>query len=158
MEGEAAESWSSLGMPQLDFLTPHPVYQALAPDRPRRHARYLQFLAIPLGSAFIYRIEECLRQNCVLGPLNYCLELEERLHQPVRPRLSGRPRKHYPDKLNYWQWLEQEAESALQGLGYQEIRLPLLDGTVDQSQWASALRSEGTMPSKGIGKRSYGPA
>jgi histidyl-tRNA synthetase len=137
------------GTQALDFLTPHSAYLSLAPDASARHSRYRQFLAMPLGASFSYRIEECLRQNCVLGTLNYCLELEARLRQPVRPRLNGRPRKHYPDKLSYWLWLEQEAQAGIQGHGYQEIRLPLLSGSSasgqDQAQWAAMLRSEGTM-------------
>lgn len=149
--GSELAAWNSgaayCGEQALGFLTPHSAYLALAAEDEARYARYRQFLSMPLGASFIYRIEECLRQNCVLGTLNYCLELEERLHHPVRPRLSGRPRKHYPDKLNYWLWLEQEARAGIQGLGYQEIRLPLLSGSSGQEQgkWAAMLRSEGTM-------------
>jgi len=143
--------WNSLrahtGHEALHFLTPHPVWLALAAEEPARWARYRQFLSTPLGASFISRVEDCLRQNCVLGTLNYCLELESQLHQPVRPRQSGRPRKHYPHRMNYWLWLEQEARSCIQGAAYREIRLPLLEaesggGTED---WPANLRSEGTL-------------
>lgn len=147
---QSGAPWNSSGVytgrEALDFLTPHPLYLALAADAALRHSRYRQFLSVPLGSSFIYRIEECLRQNCVLGTLNYCLELENRLHVPVRPRSSGRPRKHYPDRLDYWLWFEQEASHCIKGFDYHEINLPLLDGGAGrEGEWAAMLRSDGTM-------------
>jgi len=149
--GVVDELWSSArvhaGGEELNFLTPHASYLALAPDPAARFACYRQFLTMPLGASFVYRIEECLRQNCVLGSVNYCLELESRLHQAVRPQLSGRPRKHYPNKLNYWLWLEQEAQSCIQGYAYREIRLPVLEGRAGAPAptTSSILRREGTM-------------
>jgi histidyl-tRNA synthetase len=141
-------SWSSSpayqGELPLGFLSPHPAYLELASDAVARHAAYRQFLALPLAASFVFRIEACLQQNCVLGTLNYCLKLEEQLLQPVRPRQSGRPRKHFPDRLQYWLWLEQEAQSAIEGLAYQEIRLPLLESP-DAAGGEMVLRSEGTM-------------
>lgn len=145
-----AAPWCScaahLGEETLDFLTPHALYLALGPDPALRQARYSQFLTAPLGTSFVYRIEECLRQNCVLGPLNYCIELENRLHQPVRPRASGRPRKHYPDRIDYWLWFEHEATQSIKGFDYREINLPLFDGdTGRDGEWAALLRRDGTM-------------
>jgi histidyl-tRNA synthetase len=134
------------GEAPLDFLQPHPAYLSLAADSEARQARYQRFLALPLASSFIFRIETCLQQNSVLGTLSFCLKLEEQLLLPVRSRSQGRPRKYYPQKLEYWLWLEQEAKIAMEGLGYQEIRLPLLESRDGDAERAPAqLRREGTM-------------
>lgn len=132
------------GVESVSFLTPHPAYLALAPDAATRAQRYRQFMATPLGSAFTLRIEECLQQNCVLGTLQFCRELEERIHHSVRPRHSGRPRKHYPNRLSYWSSLEQEAHDRFTGYAYREIRLSLLEQDTPDEALSPALRSEGT--------------
>ncbi|WP_215779612.1 ATP phosphoribosyltransferase regulatory subunit [Paludibacterium sp. B53371] len=134
-----------LGMHRLDFLTPHPAWLALAPDDSGRQARYRQFLSVALGATFIHRVETCLRQNSVLANLNDCLALESRLQVPVRPRPAGRPRKHYPDRLEYWTRLEGVARQVMQGEDYREIRLPLLDESNEADDWAARLLSDGTM-------------
>jgi histidyl-tRNA synthetase len=135
-----------LGQHSLDFLTPHATYQSLAPDAEGRATRYRQFLTGALGATFVHRVETCLRQNTVLGNLNFCLELERRLQVPVRPRASGRPRKHYPDRLEYWTRLDVLAHQIMLSEDYQEIRLPLLDEEVEaDDDWAARLLSDGTM-------------
>ncbi|MBV8046743.1 MAG: ATP phosphoribosyltransferase regulatory subunit [Paludibacterium sp.] len=134
-----------LGQCRQDFLTPHATYQNLAAEDAGRQQRYRQFLSAALGATLVHRVESCLRQNVVLGNLNYCLELEQRLRVPVRPRPSGRPRKHYPDRLDYWNRLDAEARQVLLSEGYREIRLPLLDGDDEADDWAARLLSDGTM-------------
>lgn len=132
-----------LGEARLDFLAEHPAYLALADDAAGRIARYRHFLAIAPGEAFLARIESCLQQNAVLGSQDFCLALEKRLGRPVQPRANGRPRKHYPDRLNYWLWFEQEAHATLHCHAYREIRLSLVDE--GNREWAERLRSEGTI-------------
>ncbi|TDR73246.1 ATP phosphoribosyltransferase regulatory subunit [Paludibacterium purpuratum] len=134
-----------LGQHRLDFLTPHATYLSLAPDDGGRQARYRHFLAQALGATLVHRVETCLRQNSVLGNLNFCLALENRLQVPVRARPSGRPRKHYPDRLEYWNRLEAVARQVLPAEDYREIRLPLLDEDAEEDDWAARLLSDGTM-------------
>ncbi|GGY05262.1 ATP phosphoribosyltransferase regulatory subunit [Paludibacterium paludis] len=142
--------WSSAranaGFEALDFVRPHDTLAGLGRTDDERRVRYRQFLASPLSGSFTSRIEECLQQNCVLGTLQFCRELEGNIHQSVRPRHSGRPRKHYPNRLSHWFRLEQEAQACLTGYAYQEIRLPLIDASAPSDMPVSpSLRSEGTM-------------
>lgn len=164
----ANPAWSSYGHNtgeiELTRITPHNEYLQLGDSVQQQAARYRRFIQAPLSPAVQSRIQNCLDQNCVLGTLKYCQQVEALIHRHVRPRERGRPRKHYHNHVADWVWLENQASRLIQRYSYQEIRLPLLEKWVDgdtQSAFPSdhrlgnhflgnhqaLLRGEGTMGS-----------
>ncbi|CAH0532741.1 ATP phosphoribosyltransferase regulatory subunit [Vibrio stylophorae] len=124
-------SWCSyqhhLGHDFQPRIDEHTQYRQLGETPAMRASAYSHFITTPLSNSVIERIESCLQQNCVLGTPQFCQSVEHQIHRHVRPRHSGRPRKHFHNPLQNWVWLEEQARLLFDRYGYQEIRLPLLE-------------------------------
>ena len=108
-------------------ITPHEEYLRLGENAAQRSGAYQRFCLGMIVPAVITRIESSLAQNCLLATTPYSQSLEEKYQRNLRPRKSGRPRKHYQNPAADWEWLEKKAEYLLQQYCYKEIRMPLLE-------------------------------
>ena len=108
-------------------ITPHDEYLRLGENAIQRLNAYRHFCLGVISPAVVARIESALAQNCLLATTPYSRVLESKLQRNLRPRRSGRPRKHLHNPVARWEWLEKKAEYLLQQYCYREIRMPLLE-------------------------------
>lgn len=89
-------------------ITPHEEYLRLGENAAQRSGAYQRFCLGMIVPAVITRIESSLAQNCLLATTPYSQSLEEKYQRNLRPRKSGRPRKHYQNPAADWEWLEKK--------------------------------------------------
>jgi len=76
-----------------DLVTPHAMYMGLGGSDLARRRAYRSMFDVPLDSATVTHIRNCLRKGVALGSEAFCRELEERSGRRASPAPMGRPRK-----------------------------------------------------------------
>ena len=119
--------WHSFADQPATKITPHSEYLNLGSDDQQRRRNYQAFCRTPDSPAITLNIGYALEQNCLLATAGYSRPLEQTLQRRLRPRQSGRPRKHFNNSVVMWSQLENQAKTLLERYCYQEVRLSLLE-------------------------------
>lgn len=114
------------GIPDTRII-PHEEYLRLGENTAQRLISYRRFCLRIITPSVITQIKSALAQNSLLATSSYSRVLEEKYQRHLRPRKIGRPRKHYQNAIEKWEWLEKKAEYLLHQYCYNEIRMPLLE-------------------------------
>ncbi len=127
-------SCHSFGDHPAERITPHSEYLNLGTNAQQRREHYQVFCHSPDSPAVLLNIQNALEQNCLLATAGYSRPLEQVLQRRLRPRQSGRPRKHFNNPVLLWSQLENQVKVLLERYCYQEVRLCLLE----QDGWLPA--------------------
>jgi len=93
VELPAEYPWSSfqgntLGK-DIKLLTPHPIYQALANDKPAREAAYTRLFTQPLAEYSLQEIRNATNKSWVLGDAKFKAQIEKQTARRCSPRPQG---------------------------------------------------------------------